>query len=427
MLMRRTAPSYGAGSHVLIVGGGPAGWSAAGELRRLGYTGRVSIANAEPHAPYDRPSCSKGLLSGHQVPADIMLDGTDLVDVEWRLGRRAAWLDPEQRVVGFDTAETCRYDGLIVATGTHTVTPESTPVGEPGLHMLHTIGDAWKIRQDLRHARRVAVVGGGLTGTEVACTVQALAREAVLIHSGRYLLSKVVGDYIGELVTHEHEASGMEVRLGTRVERMDRTTGRWRLLLDDGGTVHADMVVVAVGERPSVSWLDNTNIDCSDGVLCDAALRVVGAPNVVAAGAIARWPDLRRSQAPARVGHWIAALEHGRGAARTLLQGSNAQPVTLMPRFWSEQRELRIQVCGRIDPAADIAISELRPWRRDAARAGVVATYYLDGRAIGVVGVNAPHAFAITARALEANLVMPSDVLPSAEPAPKRHLRAVAV
>jgi len=154
---------------------------------------------------------------------------------------------------------------------------------------------------------------------------------------------------------------------------------------------------------------------------------VVGTSNMVAAGAIARWPDLRRSEIPARVGHWIAALEHGRGAARTLLHGPDARPVTLMPRFWSEQHGLRIQVCGRIDPAADIAISELRPGRRDTARAGVLATYHLDGRAIGVAGVNAPHAFAITARALEANLVMAPDSLPAADRPPKRHLHAVAV
>jgi hypothetical protein len=142
---------------------------------------------------------------------------------------------------------------------------------------------------------------------------------------------------------------------------------------------------------------------------------------------IARWPDLRRSETPGRVGHWIAALEHGRGAARTLLHGEDARPVTLLPRFWSEQHGLRIQVCGRIDPAADIAISELRPRRRDTARAGVVATYYLNGHAIGVAGVNAPQAFAITARALQANLVMAPDALPAADLAPVRRLHAVAV
>jgi NADPH-dependent 2,4-dienoyl-CoA reductase/sulfur reductase-like enzyme len=413
--MRAMGEQYGSDSHVLIVGGGPAGYAAAAELRSLGYSGGVSVACAEAYAPYDRPSCSKGLLSGHQLPGDIMLDQGDLhAGVDWRLGRRATWLDPERHVVGFDTGETCRYDGLIVATGTHSVAPDGVPVGAPGLHMLHTIDDAWRIRQDLRHAGRVAVVGGGLTGCEVACGVRAQARDAVLIHSGPQLMSKVLGEYVGGLVTESHEAAGIDLRLRTRVVTMDRETGRWRLWLDNGTAVHADMVIMTVGERPSVSWLADTGIDCSDGVLCDEALRVVGARDIVAAGALARWPDVRRSETPQRVGHWIAALEHGRGAARTLLAGGDAEPVTVTPRFWSEQNGLRIQVCGRIDPGADIAISELRPGRRDTARAGVLATYYLDGMAIGVVGINAPHAFTIAARALQANVVMtPSSLRPA--------------
>lgn len=424
--MRALVPRHSASGHILIVGGGPAGWSAATELRRLGYAGRVSVAGDEAYAPYDRPSCSKGLLSGHQVPADIMLNDAHLQDVEWRLGRRAIWLDPYQQVVGFDTGETCRYDGLIVATGTHAVAPAGVPAGAPGLHTLHTIDDAWKIRQDLRHARRVAVVGGGLTGCEVACTVQAMAREAVLIHSGRYLMSKVVGEHIAKAVTEAHEASGLTLRLGTRVVSMDRDAGRWRLWLDDGTAVDADMVVVSVGERPTVSWLDNGGIDCSDGLLCDETLRVVGTENIVAAGSIARWPDLRRSEVPQRIGHWIAALEQGRGAARTLLHGKDAEPVTLIPRFWSEQHGLRIQVCGQVYPATDVAITEQRPGRRDTARAGVLATYYLNGQAVGVAAVNAPRAVAVAARALQRDLPRRPQSLPMAEPAPARRLHAVA-
>lgn len=412
------------GSHVLIVGGGPAGHAAASELRRAGYTGGVSVACAEGHAPYDRPSCSKGVLTGHQVPADVALDN-DIPGVEWRLGRRAQWLDHEQRLVGFDTGETCRYDGLIIATGTTSVVPDGMPVGAPGLHLLHTLDDAWKIRQDLRHARRVAVVGGGLTGCEVACTVRSLAREAVLIHSGPQLMAKTLGGYVASLVTEAHGAAGVELRLRTRLVRMDRDTGRWRLWLDDGSAVHADMVVVTVGERPAVSWLADSGLECGDGVLCDETLRVAGAAGVVAAGAVAKWPDPRDDAGPRRVGHWIAALEQGRAAARTLVRGHRAQPVSLLPRFWSEQFGLRIQVCGRIDPDADVAIAEVRPGRRDTARAGVLATYYLRGRAIGVAGINAPSAFTVAARTLHAGLVMPPYALPAAAQTPRRRLRAV--
>lgn len=408
--------------HILIVGGGPAGHAAASELRKLGFGGGVSVACGEPYAPYDRPSCSKGVLSGHQLPTDISLDN-DLPNVQFRLGRKAQWMDLRHRVVGFSTGETCRYDGLIIATGTSAVAPERVPVGAPGLHVLHTLDDAWRIRQDLRDAKRVAIVGGGLTGCEVACTVRSLAREAVLIHSGRQLMEKAVGGYVGALVTEAHDAAGTELRLGRRLSTVDRDGGRWRLWLDDGSNEHADVVIIAVGERPSVSWLADTGIDHSDGVLCDTTLRVIGVPDVVAAGAVARWPDPHGSDGSGRAAHWIAALEQGRAAARTLLHGRNAEPFTLLPLFWSDQLGLRIQICGEIDARADVEITEMRPWRRNTARAGVLATYRLGGRTIGVAGINAPRAFTAAAQALRQQRRRPP--APVSAPRPRHLARPV--
>jgi NADPH-dependent 2,4-dienoyl-CoA reductase/sulfur reductase-like enzyme len=166
--------------------------------------------------------------------------------------------------------------------------------------------------------------------------------------------------------------------------------------------VTADLVVVTAGERPELEWLAGTGADLSDGVLCDESLRVLGLPDTVAAGSLARWPDPRHGTGrPGRVGQWIMAVEQGRAAARTLLGGSaGAPPVSLLPRFWSDQNGLRIQVCGRLPTHADVHVTELRPRRKDTARAGVVADYVEDGRLTGVVAVNAPRAFTVACRTL---------------------------
>lgn len=399
--MRTIGMAYGPKDRIVIVGAGPAGWAAAEELRRLGFSGGVTVLGEEPEGPYDRTACSKGLLNGHQKPRDIRLDRRGCVDVDWRLGRRAMWLDPATHSVVTDTGETFGYDGLVIATGARPVIPAGWPSDEPGLHVLHGISDAWAIRGALRTARRVAVVGGGLTGTETACAVRAMARESVIINSGRTLMSRVLGEPVGALVTESHHHSGLDMRLGHRVSGVDRGRGRWRLRLDDGEDIHADVVVVAAGDRPDVDWLDGAGVDISDGVLCDPALRVVGTSDAVAAGVVARWPNLRYGAEARRVGHWIAALEQGQAAARTLLTGQHAnQPFTLLPRFWSEQFGLRIQVCGQIAPDAEVALTEMRPGRRHTARGGVLASYHQDGRLTGVVAVNAPQAFTVASRTL---------------------------
>src|SRR5439155_5636584 len=226
-----------------------------------------------------------------------------------------------------DTGEQFAYDGLVIATGSHGVAPRGWPVGEPGLHVLHALEDAWALRHDLRYADRVAIVGGGLTGCETASAVRSMARSCVLIDSNHQVMTRAVGELVGRLVTDELRRNRVNLRLGRRVRDIDRRRRGWRLVLDDGSEVDADVVVATTGERPDTGWLDATpGLDTKDGVLCDETLRVAGAEAVVAAGAVARWPNLRYDNRPRRCGQWIAAMEQGRAAARALLAGDRPVP-----------------------------------------------------------------------------------------------------
>jgi NADPH-dependent 2,4-dienoyl-CoA reductase/sulfur reductase-like enzyme len=419
-------PAYGPHDRIVVVGAGAAGWAAAGELRRLGFAGELVVLGAEPVGPYDRTACSKGLLDGHQRPQDTTLDLRGCPDVRWRAGVRVAGLDPYARRVVLESGRGVPYDGLVVATGTHATLPADWPAGQPGLHLLHDLAQAWALRSALRSARRVAVVGGGLTGCEVACAVTAMARQAVLINSQPYLMPRSIGEPVGALVAAEHRAAGIELRLGRRVARAEHRRGAWRLGLDSGEQLTADVVVVTVGEQPDVDWLAGTPADLSDGVLCDSSLRVVGLDGVVAAGALARWPNPRWGGPPGRIGQWITAVEQGQAAARTLLAGpGGAPPAALLPRFWSDQNGLRIQVCGRLTDRAEVFLTELRPRRRDTARAGVVASYTERGRLAGVVAVNAPRAFAVACRTLLAEPVAPLVAEPARPAVDERRLRLV--
>src|SRR5256885_8824434 len=205
--------AFGWRDRIVVVGTGPAGLAAADELRRLGFSGDLTVVGDE--APYDRPACSKGVLSGHQKLADVRLPAPE-APMDLRLGRRAVGLDTRERVVFTDDGAEFEYDGLVIATGAAPVVPDGWPIGEPGLHTLHTLEDAWAIRSELYRADRVAIVGGGLTGCEAACAVRGLAREAVIIDSKPALMYRALGETVGSLVTAAHRASGIELRLGRR-------------------------------------------------------------------------------------------------------------------------------------------------------------------------------------------------------------------
>jgi NADPH-dependent 2,4-dienoyl-CoA reductase/sulfur reductase-like enzyme len=302
---------------ILVVGAGRAGVAAAEELRRQGFGGEITVLCDEQDAPYDRPSCSKGLLNGNKRPKDAKMPVQDDLAIQWALGRKATYLDVENRAVVADTNEEFRYDGLVIATGARPLWPKGwPPKGEPGLHGLHGMSDAWELRRSLHRARRVAVVGGGLTGCEVACTVRTMARDCVLVDSKPQVMARALGEVVGRYVTEEVAKDGVELRLTRRVKRVDRgRKGRGVLVLDDGSEEEADLVVATIGEKPDTRWLADSGFDISDGVLCDEQLRVVGAEDVVACGTVARWPNLRYSTEPRRVGQWIMALEQGRAAA----------------------------------------------------------------------------------------------------------------
>src|SRR5439155_16416700 len=195
---------------------------------------------------------------------------------------------------------------------------------------------------------------------------------------------------------------GVQLRLGRKVTDVTRRRGGWHLVLDDGEDIYTDVVVVTAGEKPNTEWLASApELYTSNGVLCDSSLRVVNAEGIVAAGTVARWPNLRYDSTPGRCGQWIAAYEQGRAAAQALLADDRpVAPCIPVPRFWSQQYGLRIQVCGTLPNDAEVTMTALRPGRSDVARAGVLASYMRDGQVMGLVAVNAPHAFMAVSRTM---------------------------
>jgi NADPH-dependent 2,4-dienoyl-CoA reductase/sulfur reductase-like enzyme len=407
MTRRFRRADYG---RILIVGTGRAGVAAAEELRRQGFPGEIAMLGAEKEGPYDRPSCSKGILTGHKRPQDTRMPFHD-EDLTWYLGRTAVDLDPDNHRVETDTGESFAYDGLVIATGSSPRMPKWA--ADPGVHLLHNLEHAWALRRALRTAERVIIVGGGITGAEVASAVRSMARDCVVIDSKHQVMARALGEEIGGHVTDVMREEGVDFRLGHRVASANRFKNGWMVQLDDGENLIGDVVVATTGGRPDTAWLSNTGIDLSNGVLCDPSLRAIGLDDVVACGAVATWPNLRYGPSPRKAEHWISSLEQGRGAARTLLaEDGEAGPVTVIPRFWTEQWGLRIQVCGELVPDGEVKISELKRHRRDKARSGVVVGYHRDERLVGLVSVNAAHAFTSLARAMIATPLPPMQAVP---------------
>ncbi|HET9141986.1 NAD(P)/FAD-dependent oxidoreductase, partial [Actinophytocola sp.] len=374
---------------IVIVGAGLAGLRAAERLRELNFEGELVMVGSERVAPYHRPALSKQLLMGTMRPNDLMLPAYRDIGAKWRMGTQAAYLLPRNRVVRLPGAEELSYDGLIIATGVEAKRPNGIPYHDPRIVLMRTLSDALELERALgAHRGPVAVVGGGFTGCEIAASLRHLGREVTIIGRGKNLLGNVLGEKLGEWLTRKHLDHGVDLALGNSVKEWAPGPDGVALQLTDGSTMVAACVVVAAGTEPCTTWLRGSGLPLDNGVVCEATCHVVGAEDVVAAGDVAQWPNLRFDEVPRRVEHWLNAVEMGRAAAESLLAGrAGAKPFTPMPRFWTEQYGIRIQA-GGVPKLGEEKVSLGSP----NAGTGMLVGYKNEGRLMGVVGVDCPAA-----------------------------------
>ncbi|GHE70805.1 pyridine nucleotide-disulfide oxidoreductase [Streptomyces capitiformicae] len=370
-----------------MVGASLAGLSAARSLRKQGYDGRLVVIGGELHRPYDRPPLSKEFLAGTIGEADLALEseGEDL-GAEWLLGTRATGLDRMDRAVRLADGREVRADGIVIATGAAARTLPGSE-GLAGVHLLRTLDDARALRDELARGGRLVVIGGGFVGAEVASTAYALGLDVTVIEAAPTPLAGPLGETMGGVVSALHADHGVRLLCGVGVKGLSGERQVNAVLLEDGRTVPADTVVVGVGARPCVEWLEGSGVALENGVKCgvDGRTSLAG---VVAVGDCANWYD-PRAATHRRVEHWTGARERPDAAVATLLSGGAAEPgVPRPPYFWSDQYGVKIQFVGHAAGADSLTIEEGTPDDRN-----VLAVYRRAGHPVAVLGMNQPRLF----------------------------------
>ncbi|WOX14157.1 NAD(P)/FAD-dependent oxidoreductase [Streptomyces sp. N50] len=374
---------------VAVVGASLAGLSAARSLRKQGYDGRLVVIGDEPHRPYDRPPLSKEFLAG-TLPEDDLLLETDDEDLgaEWLLGTRAVGLqvDGAERVLLLDDGREVRADGVVVATGAVARNLPGTD-GLAGVHTLRTLDDARALRDELALGGRLVVIGGGFIGAEVASTAYALGLDVTVIEAAPTPLAGPLGETMGGIVSALHEAHGVRLLCGVGVKGLSGEARVDAVLLEDGRTVPADMVVVGVGARPCVEWLEGSGVELDNGVKCGADGRTSLA-GVVAVGDCANWYD-PRAGSHRRVEHWTGARERPEAAVAALLSwGAVEAGASRPPYFWSDQYGVKIQFAGHAAGADSVTVEEGATGDRS-----FLAVYRCAGQPVAVLAMNQPRLF----------------------------------
>lgn len=380
-------------SHIVIVGAGECGARAAFALREKNFDGQITLVGAEEHLPYERPPLSKDALL-HGLEPKLVSDATRYADagIDVLTGLSVNGLNPAGKTVQLSNRNRLIYDRLLLATG-------ARPRPFPGLsgvnHRIRTLrthGDAVAIRATLQPGKHLAIIGGGFIGLELAATARKLDAKVTLVEGLPRVLSRGVPEEVAAVVATRHKAEGVEILCNVKIRGLSEDREGAYVLLADGRTIEADLIVVGIGAIPNVELACDAGLATENGIAVDTHLETSD-PDIFAAGDCCSFPLSLYDGRRVRLEAWRNAQDQGTLAAANLLGAGEA--VSAVPWFWSDQYDLTLQIAGLADGATQTV-------RRTMAD-GAFILFHLgaDGRLLAASGIGAGNAVARDIRLAE--------------------------
>ncbi|KEA62300.1 Ferredoxin reductase [Marinobacterium lacunae] len=386
---------------VVIIGGGHAGFQCIDSLRKGGYTGPITLIDADPHLPYQRPPLSKGYLLEGAAPDTLLFRTATYYSeqsVELHLGVAATAIDRDNRSVTLSNGVRLSYDQLVLAPGA-SIRPLKVPDEIAGqVHYIKTLGDIDRISAQLSNAQDLVVVGGGFIGLEFAATACKLGKKVSVLVRGTGLMNQNVTPELSQFMLEQHRAHGADIQLNTSIETVSRLDdGSFEILTTDGRTLSCDMLVAGIGVTPDTRLAEAAGLECDDGIIVDAQCRTSD-PVIYAAGDAVSFAHPLADR-PIRIESVQNAVDQAKVIAATIC-GEQAE-YDSVPWFWSDQYEFKLQMAG-LHAGYDRVV------QRGATESGKFTLFlYRGDKLIAVHTVNKP-ADHMAARKLLAAGVSPS-------------------
>jgi len=381
---------------VVIVGASMGGLRTAEALRRFGYAGPITVIGAEMWAPYNRPPLSKEVLANKVSDQAVAFEQRAATsDVNWVLSTRVMALDAARNSVTDGLGAVHEYSALVAATGLRPRRLNLPNGALTGRHVLRTLDDAIGLRTALVPGAKVVIAGAGFVGCEVAATASKLGCSVTVVGRDAHPMVRPLGSALAAEMRRRHEAHGVNFLMHRDVSDLLGGTSVETVLLDDGTELPCDVFVEAIGSDANVEWLEGNDIDLSDGVLVDGALRAVRSDgqaieNVFAIGDLARFVNPIFDSVARRVEHWNIPTETGKRAGAVIaaqLTGSEKWPEILeepfkpVPSFWSDQYDIHLLAFG------SLALADRQVLVAGEISGDCVFEYYLGEQLVGVCGI----------------------------------------
>jgi 3-phenylpropionate/trans-cinnamate dioxygenase ferredoxin reductase component len=367
---------------VIIVGAGHAGGTVACALHAAGFQGRIVVLGAERHPPYERPPLSKELLAG-----SLPVEKTYLKPIEWygsagidlRMTTEVVAINRASRRAELSTGQWVPYDILVLATGAR---PRRLPLAEAvddRIFYLRSIADSLALRARLMPGRRLAVVGAGLIGLEVASTAKKAGCHVTVLEAASRPLARVVPPDIGDYIASLHRRNGVDLRFNCGVVAIDPSPGGCLIHTTDNGSIEVDAVAVGIGVMPNQELAEQAGIVVDDGIVVDE-FGETSDPAIYAVGDVTRHFNSKLGRA-VRLESWQNAQNQAIAVAKVIAGGD--EPYAEVPWLWTDQHGINVQVAGAPSEWTGVA------YRGDATSDSFLVFQLLDKSVVGAIAVNA--------------------------------------
>jgi 3-phenylpropionate/trans-cinnamate dioxygenase ferredoxin reductase component len=366
--------------NIVIIGAGQAGAQAVQSLRAEGFAGPITMVGDEAYTPYQRPPLSKAYLLGTFERPRLFLkadsyyaeNGCELIlDTSARAIRRA------ERTVELTDGRKLAYDKLLLTTGARVRKLRCPGADMPGVHYLKTIADVDGLQAVFHAGKRIAIVGGGYIGLEVAAVGAKRGLEVTVFEAMDRLMARAVSPQLSAFYAAEHEKAGVKLKLKTGVEAIEGN-GKVERVIAGGQSYEADIVLVGIGVVPCDELAVAAGLASTDGIVVDQNART-GDPHIWSAGDCTRHVG--------REGHEIRlecvqnAIDQAKHAALSMV--GKPKTYSEVPWFWSDQYDLKLQIAGLARPSDRLVL------RGDPGLRKFAVFHLRDGAVAAVEAVNA--------------------------------------
>ena len=333
----------------IIIGASHAGTQLALSLRQQGWQDEILLISDESSLPYQRPPLSKSFLSGEKKVDDIFIrpsSAFEKANVSFLLNTRVTKINRQDKTLLLSTGETLQYAKLALCTGASALQIPLAGNDKKGVHYLRTLQDAQSIRQYVAKDKHAVIIGGGFIGLESAAILNKMGMKVTVLEAQERLLQRVVSIQVSDFYHKAHTQAGVNIRHKTCATSINGHEQVTSVTDQDGNQYPADLVIIGVGVRPQIQLAQDCGLSVENGILINEFAQTSD-PDIVAAGdATCFYHSIY--QRDIRLESIQNAMDQAKAAAASLC-GKTIDFSATIPRFWSDQYDLKLQIIGLSD------------------------------------------------------------------------------